>query len=255
MIVTPHFMKKAIKQLNLGSLSANLTFACEQDCRIGVAQAFVDSYALEIQPIFSDFSQKVTKNLYYNTSLSKITTDPSLVSSILKSIYTSTKDLVNKTLPQTVISESPRKIHDAIFETEPKFKGDCNHPKRVTQPPSGVAWTFDDCKNMDYICGNPPSVCHFFEDNRSRSIKAIVDDVKFHCSSGEFYDMIMNNIKTVATHDGLESDNVNYLLEQTGMTIKQYIDEFPATFQMKFCSNNTCNKYDHKIKELLLTFP
>ncbi|CAG8437166.1 13575_t:CDS:1 [Funneliformis mosseae] len=233
------------------------TFACEKDCRIGVAQAFVDSYALELQPMFTDLSQKITKNLYYNdnTSLSKITTDPSLASNVLKSIYTSTSELVNKTLLQTVISESPRKIHDAIFETEPKFKGDCNNPKRVTQPPPGIAWTFDDCKKMDYICGNPPSVCHFFEDNRSRSIKAIVSNVQSHCSNGDFYDRIMSNIKTVATHGGIESDGVNYLLNQTSTAIKQHLDQFPAAFQMNFCSNNTCNKYDHKIKELLLTYP
>src|SRR6266498_429049 len=117
------------------------TFACEQDCREGIAQAFVDSYALEIQPIFSELSLNISSYIYYNALVNQLMMNITLAPNLLNSIYTSSYNYVNNTLPQMILSESPQQILYSIFETEPKFKGDCNHPPRVKQPPVGVPWT------------------------------------------------------------------------------------------------------------------
>ncbi|CAO3650387.1 unnamed protein product [Cunninghamella blakesleeana] len=64
-------------------------------------------------------------------------------------------------------------IYSVMFMEQDPFKGDCNHPSRLSRnkPPPGDFWTLKECEDMDYICGNPPSICHFLDIIKKRIIE------------------------------------------------------------------------------------
>ncbi|CAG8707991.1 7426_t:CDS:1, partial [Funneliformis mosseae] len=48
-------------------------------------------------------------------------------------------------------------VSDSILVQNPMFKGQCQKPLKVIQPPIGDPWKLSDC-------GNPPSMCHFMDE-------------------------------------------------------------------------------------------
>src|SRR6266542_211915 len=143
--------------------------ACEQSCREGISNAFGDNYATEIKKLIKPFITKLQQNAY----------------SGLVKIKSTTKSKCNKVI-ENEVNKFQKKfssglealIENSIFEQSPQFKGQCQHPLKVKQPPPGVAWTMSDCENQDYICGNPPAICHFMDQYvKPRNVKNVIQSM------------------------------------------------------------------------------
>ncbi|CAG8462324.1 7612_t:CDS:1 [Acaulospora morrowiae] len=228
--------------------------ACEEPCRVGVSKAFVDNWKTEILPIFKIFSVNSTFDLYNNTLLNNVTTDVKLLGKVLSDIYEHTQQSISG-LSDIFIPTLPAIIEDAIFNVEPRFKGDCNNPKRVTQPQPGVNWTLQDCANMDYICGNPPSICHFLDVAKNKSKNAIVNALTtLSSATGTFLTTVVDEVKAVASGNGLPSSGTDYLVTMVTTNLQHWFNILPATFESAFCPNS-CPQYDQDIKLLLLSYP
>ncbi|KAF9118205.1 hypothetical protein BGW39_001384, partial [Mortierella sp. 14UC] len=128
--------------------------ACERHCQLNVSHAFADKYRLLTTQHFLTISQKIDQSLFHGVTPTVYSpTEATNAILRLQESLTRAQHAWDVWLFQIVF--------DTIFVDEPKFKGDCNEPHRVDQPAVGVSWTMSDCHAMDYICGNPPSICHF----------------------------------------------------------------------------------------------
>ncbi|KAF0551566.1 Phosphoenolpyruvate carboxykinase ATP [Gigaspora margarita] len=228
--------------------------SCEKDCRAGISNAFADSWSNEVKPIFENFKKNATSNLFYGISFDKISSDPNVINKITKELINSVSGQCDN-FTSEYIYEMPGVIQNAIFNEEPKFMGDCNNPKRVTQPPKGVNWTMDDCVKMDYVCGNPPSICHFFDVNKNKSFVDLDQKIANYSAPGGVYiTAIKNNVTAIATNYNLTSDGANHLETCISTNFQSWLNVFPASFSSAFCPD-MCPKYDTNIKLLLLSYP
>ncbi|KAG0203235.1 hypothetical protein BGX28_004417 [Mortierella sp. GBA30] len=238
----------------VGAFSLLLTFApcsvqaCERECQVNVTRAFADKYQELSSIYYTLLSQKVDETLFYGIPIDTVL-EPVGSKDAVKLIQDSVTRAENAwdvTIFQTVF--------DTIFKDEPKFKGDCNQPHRVNQPPRGVNWTISDCHNMDYICGNPPSICHFMPMIKTRIRNKMISLLQSRVS-GDDSDVYINFLgPALQTLLMKEPKLVNYTaklhgnLNQVLATIKTELEKFADEDQWK-------QDWDLEIKILLLTFP
>ncbi|KAF9123502.1 hypothetical protein BGW39_008918 [Mortierella sp. 14UC] len=229
------------------ALFAPSVLACERECQVNVSRAFADKYELISNTYYTFLNEKVEKSLFYGVP------DQTLSGMEVTAAVKTIKDSVEqakvawaKTIFQTVF--------DTIFKDEPKFKGDCNHPRRVTQPPLGVNWTMPDCHNMDYICGNPPSICHFMPMIKTRIVKKLTLQLQGRVD-GDDSDVYLNYVgpalqniiaaqPKLAPFVAILHGNLNQILEE----VKKDLNNFAGETQWQ-------HAWDLDIKILLLTFP
>ncbi|KAF8924143.1 hypothetical protein EDD21DRAFT_156512 [Dissophora ornata] len=245
----------------LSVISLALTFtpstvlACERECQVNVSHAFADKYQMISSDYFTLLNHKIGESFFYGIpNIGQLLTPAESVTAV-KTL----QDSVIKAQTAWDVTIFPT-VFDTIFKDEPKFKGDCNHPHRVNQPPRGVNWTMPDCHNMDYICGNPPSICHFMPMIKTRIVKKLKTQLE-EKMDGDDSDVYVNFLgpalqellatdppgglgeklqKYAATLHG----NLNQILE----TIKLDLENFAVEVQWK-------KEWDLEIKILLLTFP
>ncbi|KAF9933381.1 hypothetical protein BGZ65_004151 [Modicella reniformis] len=229
------------------ALFAPSAHACERECQVNVSRAFADKYEVLSNNYFTILSDKVQESLFDGIPSVTLTyTEKENVLSRFQDWIVSAQTAWDSTVFQTVF--------DTIFKDEPKFKGDCNHPHRVIQPRRGVNWTMSDCHKMDYICGNPPSICHFMPMIKTR----IVNKLKFQLvarfdgfNSDIFVNSLSPALQTVLTDLPLLQAYVTILNTNLGHildSIKEDIIDFADDSQWK-------REWDSLIKYLLLTFP
>lgn len=229
------------------ALFAPSVLACERECQVNVSRAFADKYELISDTYYTFLNDRVGKSLFYGIPEDTLTGVE--VNTAIKTV----QDSVNqagiawgKTIFQTVF--------DTIFKDEPKFKGDCNHPRHVIQPPRGVNWTMPDCHNQDYICGNPPSICHFMPMIKTRINKKLTLQLQGRVD-GDDSDVYVNYVapalQTVITtqpklalHIAILHGNLNQILEE----VKKDLANFASETQWR-------KEWDMDIKWLLLSFP
>ncbi|KAG0045486.1 hypothetical protein BGZ83_009324 [Gryganskiella cystojenkinii] len=221
--------------------------ACEHECQVNVSRAFSDKYEILSNDYFTILNTKVKDSLFYGVPKDTLTADET------NTAITTIADAV--TVPQKAWAESLFKtVFAEIFVTEPKFKGDCNKPHRVTQPPKGVWWKMPDCHNMDYICGNPPSICHFMPMIKTRIVKTLIGQLqtKFDGDEAEIYDdyvgpalaTIIQNQPKLTDHQAILHGNLNQILEGIKESLVDFANEA-----------HWSKDWDLEIKNLLLTFP
>jgi len=222
--------------------------ACEESCRQGISHAFGDNYSIEIKNLFKTFVEKLEENAYFG----------------LNSVKSSTKSACNKAIEegtdkfQTTFSNSlAQLIEGSIFDQSPQFKGQCQHPLRVTQPPAGVAWTMDDCNNQDYICGNPPAICHFMDQYvKPRNVKNVIESMTERLSgNGTFYKSLTKSVIDASKKSGVKGDELKTFTTAVKDNILKTFNIFSSYFASEFCKGTTCDHYDHDIKMKLLSYP
>ncbi|KAG0212844.1 hypothetical protein BGX28_005500 [Mortierella sp. GBA30] len=229
------------------ALFAPSVLACERECQVNVSRAFADKYEILSNQYFTLLDTRIGESLFYGVPNDLLTTAEATAS--IKTVSDSVvaaKEAWAKTIFPTVF--------DTIFKDEPKFKGDCNHPHRVNQPPRGVNWTMPDCHNMDYICGNPPSICHFMPMIKTRIVAKLTlqlqnlvdgdDSNVYENFVGPALQTVLNAEPKLNPHLGKLHGNLNQILE----TVKTELGEFASESQWK-------EEWDMEIKWLLLTFP
>jgi len=229
------------------ALLAPSVLACERECQVNVSRAFADKYEILSNQYFTLLNQKVEASFFYGIPNNPL--NPTESADVLKTMsdsITGAQEAWSKTIFQTVF--------DTIFKDEPKFKGDCNVPHRVNQPPRGVNWTMPDCHNMDYICGNPPSICHFMPMIKTRIVKKLTtqlqdrvngDDSDVYVSFiGPALQNILGGTPKLTAHLKTLHANLNQILESVRDELATFADD-----------ENWKPEWDMEIKWLLLTFP
>ncbi|KAF9924994.1 hypothetical protein FBU30_005158 [Linnemannia zychae] len=247
------------------------TDACERQCQLNVSHAFADKYQLLSASHFAILSQKIGQSLFYGVpSTAYSPTEASNAILHLQEAVVRAQHVWDAPLFRT--------IFDTIFVDEPKFKGDCNEPHRVDQPPLGVNWTMSDCHAMDYICGNPPSICHFMPMIKARIEKKLTEqlatkiggdrfmekDGKSSIDDGDVYANFLGPAlsKLVMTHPKLEPytatlhGNLNQILEVVRGEIVKEMKPLGEGGTIAAVENERWKpEWDIEIKLLLLSFP
>ncbi|KAI8378881.1 hypothetical protein EDC96DRAFT_493510 [Choanephora cucurbitarum] len=152
--------------------AASTVLACEMDCRRGVSKGFAHFYGPVIEESVNNLQLKLT-DATSKVSVPSIITQNIDGSEVTSDLENSIKySLDNFTTMATADSRLAEGFYQVIFNEELPYKGDCNNPKRLTRkmPPPGESWTMDECRKMDYRCGNPPSICYALEDVKQRCI-------------------------------------------------------------------------------------
>ncbi|KAF8964853.1 hypothetical protein BGZ46_000711 [Entomortierella lignicola] len=245
-------MKFPLASTLLGLFSLTLSLpsvqACEHDCQVGVSHAFADKYQLLSSHYFSLLSQNIDDSLFYGVPHLEILTpvESGEAIHIMRDSITKAQNAWDVTLFQT--------IFETIFQDEPKFKGDCNNPHRVTQPHLGVNWTMPDCHNMDYICGNPPSICHFMPMIKDRIVKKLIYQLQERMDGndsdiyanfiGPALQTLLQQYTKLVPYTAAIHGNLNHILE----VVRGKLVEFADADQWR-------REWDMDIKILLLTFP
>ncbi|KAI1316834.1 hypothetical protein EDD11_009412 [Mortierella claussenii] len=229
------------------ALFAPSVLACERECQVNVSHAFADKYQLLSDRYFTLLNTKIEESLFYGLPADTLTNaEKEAAIKTVKDSVVAAQTTWGNTIFQTVF--------DTIFKDEPKFKGDCNHPHRVNQPPRGVNWTMPDCHNMDYICGNPPSICHFMPMIKTRTVNKLIGQMQARVD-GDDSDVYVNNLgpalqniltaqPKLKNFEATLHGNLNQILESIKQSLANFADE--AQWQ---------HQWDLEIKMLLLTFP
>lgn len=236
-------------------LAINPVQACESSCQNGISKAFSDAYSKEIDKIFSKYVTDLTDSSSLFDGVKVHTKLKIKIKEAISTAVTNQKNNFEGSLADLA--------KNSIFNEKPQFKGQCQHPLRVKQPPAGVNWTLTDCKNQDYICGNPPAICHFMNQIvKPRIVKNINTDFKSLVSSNKFSGTIKEGIKSAAISQGLSGNDLDTVVNGVSSNADDTLPGFQNDFVAGFCSaikgkkdKTTCDKYDDNIKSLLLSFP
>ncbi|KAI1320955.1 hypothetical protein EDD11_009278 [Mortierella claussenii] len=207
------------------------------------------NYQILSNDYFTSLSHKIEQSLFYGIPTAETTLTPAETTAAIKIL----QDSVERAQNAWDVSIF-HTVFDTIFKDEPKFKGDCNYPKRVTQPPLGVNWTMPDCHNMDYICGNPPSICHFMPMIKTRIVQKLRAELQTRVDGddGDVYinflgpalQTLLQQQPKVAKSQAALHGNLNQILAK----VKDELIGFASEAQWQ-------KEWDMEIKILLLTFP
>jgi hypothetical protein len=121
--------------------------ACEKDCRAGVSTDLAGAYKPVIQKTVDDLESSIVSSLEQQM-------DPQEVLEMKTSVKNTLADFVNYATNYTRLAAG---IHHVMFDETLPYKGDCNHPPRLTRrmPPPGESWTMEECKkSMSLSCIN-----------------------------------------------------------------------------------------------------
>ncbi|CAO3598267.1 unnamed protein product [Absidia cylindrospora] len=252
--------------------SSMMVSGCEPPCRHGLAKAFADNYA----PVVQDTVVQLHSNLKAN--LFESTTTPVQITSVVpeKAIHDAVLNAVQETLDAyTHWAKGPtleNGIFQVMFNEKDPFKGDCNNPKRVDRrmPPPGESWTLQECEKMDYICGNPPSICHHLKMVKER----IVDRIKNQLIEQATFDdgllvhSLVENIKRSVRASmtkygaGSMTDNV-HVMEYANSLVNNAINSLSSWVNNEvenLCDGSSsqsshCSGWDPQIKTEILKWP
>ncbi|KAF9081344.1 hypothetical protein BGX23_000979 [Mortierella sp. AD031] len=174
---TRSIWRGVLSLLALSTSSLLAVEACERECQLGVSHAFADKYQVLTSHTFANLSSQIRTTFFYGvptTAYSPAEATDAITR--LQEAVTRAQQSWDVPLFRTIL--------DTIFLDEPKFQGDCNDPHRVDQPPVGVNWTMKDCHAMDYICGKPPSICHFLPMIKARIDRKLTGQLRTKVGGG-----------------------------------------------------------------------
>ncbi|KAI8878488.1 hypothetical protein K501DRAFT_195752 [Backusella circina FSU 941] len=222
---------------------ASTVFACEKDCRAGVSTDLANAYTPVIQKTVDDLESTLV------TSLEQQMEDPQQVTEMKTLVKNTLVDFVSYATNYTQLAAG---IHHVLFDEALPYKGDCNHPARLTRkmPPPGESWTMEECEKMDYRCGNPPSICHFLDDVKQR----VLGRIRRQLTEGAAYDNgklttdLVTNIKnTLPVQDIVVSTIIRSVDAWANKNVRDMCDT-PDQQEL-------CNSFDHDVKLAILKWP
>ncbi|KAI7872370.1 hypothetical protein BDF14DRAFT_1752734 [Spinellus fusiger] len=250
---------------------ASTTFACEPECRHGLARDFTTFYRPVMELSMSDLHKRLTattmKPVAIAEQLSAIVMEETIREDVRNSINNSLENFVNTASGKTLESG----IFKVMFAEENPFKGDCNHPKRLERnmPPPGESWRRDECEKMDYICGNPPAICHFLSDIKERIVGRMRDQLKDHARYQQgllfreiaqgyrqsVYNTLVRYGAGSMANDPSVMDYINVQVDYGKSALNDWINEdLPRLCKLPE-HNEICNGWDEKIIPEILKWP
>ncbi|CAO3612656.1 unnamed protein product [Cunninghamella blakesleeana] len=259
------------KGLAIITLFTSLVYSCEIDCRHGVANALAEEYKPVVMDTVDKLQLILKRNLFHNDNIPSIISDAVPVESIHENIILTTQDTLKKFTAEITKKQLEEGIFSVMFKEEKPFKGDCNNPKRLERkmPPVGESWTMEECNKMDYICGNPPSICYHLQMVKSRIIERIENQLTDHATfdNGLLVHSLVQNIKrslhSVMVHFGAGSlvdniETINYADSLVSSTIRS-LDIWAKEDLSTVCKGPNASKYctgwDERVKIEILKWP
>ncbi|KAF9968100.1 hypothetical protein BGZ70_006642 [Mortierella alpina] len=237
----------------LGALSLSLTFApslvqaCEHECRVNVSHAFADKYQQLSSNYFTLLSQRAQDQIFHGIPVQTMgALDKDNAIKLIQDAVTRAQNTWDVTIYPTVFN--------TIFIDKPPFKGDCNAPFRVKQPPLGVNWTMSDCHKMDYICGNPPSICHFMPMIKDRIGKKLIAQLRARVG-GVDSDLYINFLRPAVDTLLMQEDKFSTFQVALRGNLNQVLESFQDVTDNFANEDQWSHDWDMEIKTLLLTFP
>ncbi|GAA5812530.1 hypothetical protein MFLAVUS_005986 [Mucor flavus] len=260
-----------IKSISFILLVASSTLACEMDCRRGVSKNFAHFYAPVIQDSVDNLHVQLTKAVI-KVAVPSVITDQidkaELLDDIEESIDTSLNAFIAMATSQSKLAEG---FYQVTFNEELPYKGDCNNPRRLTRkmPPPNESWTMDECRKMDYRCGNPPSICYFLEDVKARCVGRMRRQLTEYASfdNGALVKSLVRDtrksIYSTFGNNGVgklsENNQVElYIAKLVSATIRSldiWVSEDVTQLCDKPSQKELCNSWDEQIKLEILKWP
>ncbi|KAL0094273.1 hypothetical protein F4703DRAFT_1817477 [Phycomyces blakesleeanus] len=253
------------------ALFAGLTLACEPDCRHGLANDFSKFYSPVLQMAIDELHEKLaaelTKPITIAEQLSVVVYEENIREDVRTNIGPALKGFVAEAVG--------KKLEDGIFKVmfaeELPFKGDCNNPKRIDRkmPPPGESWTREECEKMDYICGNPPSICHFLPDIKLRIVGRIRQQLHdyaryqqgllFRTIAQAYRQSVHNTLVKYGagsmTNDPSVMAYVNTLISGAGNATEDWLVEDVSELCTRPAQKELCDGWDEKIIPEILKWP
>ncbi|KAG0174454.1 hypothetical protein DFQ28_006476 [Apophysomyces sp. BC1034] len=263
------------KSIALLALFATTAFACEPTCRHGVANAFAGYYGPVIRLAVDDLRAPLVASLHRAVVPEEL--EQTLPSGPLR---LGAEKAVESALDNFITQASGRPLETGIYnvmfsektEYQP-FKGDCNaSPRRLTRnmPRIGESWTMEECEKMDYICGNPPSICYFLDEIKNRIVKNIQKQLKEYSSSSDNAILLRGLANSLRQHVGevmaefgagsaMDDPLTVRLLNAYLSNAVGALDAWLQTDVEKLCKKPqheaACNGFDPAIKIEILKWP
>ncbi|KAI9472072.1 MAG: hypothetical protein EXX96DRAFT_582789 [Benjaminiella poitrasii] len=262
--------KMLVKSLLLLSL-VPFTLACEMDCRRGVSGDLARYYAPVLNETIHELEPQLSRSLQDITVPATITAEVSqaeILDDLRQAISTTLEDFFE-------LASAPSRLADGfyqvIFNEELPYKGDCNHPKRLDRkmPDPGESWTMEECRKMDYRCGNPPSICYFLEDVKSRCVGRMKRQLTEYASfdNGRLVSDLVRgarrSITTSLSNHGMgqlsESAAVEGYVAKVVSAIIRTLDHWVANDVRELCEKpgqeDLCHGWDDAIRKEILKWP
>ncbi|KAI9300536.1 hypothetical protein BJ944DRAFT_272896 [Cunninghamella echinulata] len=250
-------------------LYSQLIIACERPCRDAIAKSFTEKYS----PLIHHVIDKLQDPLLHTIQQKQV---PEQLSStmpidVLQSMLTNRILIQIQQLKNHTTFNLQDNIYNVMFkDVDPPFKGDCSVPKRLERkvPPPNESWTLQECELMDYVCGNPPSICHFLDMIKQR----IIDRMKILLEEPVQFDGIIFKSLAQDTKQTIQGLMVKYgagsLLRDQSVFgyINNIIRDMMHTFDewvesdiKNLCDDPDqelfCGGWDNDIKYEILKFP
>ncbi|CAG8570910.1 6843_t:CDS:1 [Paraglomus occultum] len=241
-----------ISTLLIGSsLLFSSTQACEAECQKGISKAFGDKYGDELKPFFDRFKTDLTNTILQGVDFD----DVGEGSKLQKAVPDVAKSKVDQ-LETEFVGSLQQLAFKSIFVQNPRYKGDCNHPKLVKQPKKGVPWARSDCDKQTYLCGNPPAICHDIQKIKNRIFTNIQAELtKLASNTGAYFTALDETVSDTARAVGVSlKKRKKFLMPTVDSNIQNALSRFLDDIESKFC-HDTCSQYDDPIIDLLLQFP
>ncbi|KAI8140667.1 hypothetical protein BJV82DRAFT_622054 [Fennellomyces sp. T-0311] len=256
--------------LLLLSVLASAAFACEPECRHGLAAAFAAFYAPVVQLSVQDLHHTFSGTLFNATipkQVSAVVPEEALRAGLMNSL----SDTLDLFVDQAAGKPLEDGIYSVMFSEKDPFKGDCNNPARLTRkmPPAGESWRRDECVKMDYICGNPPSICHFLDPIKLRIVTRLREQLVGYATFDNGF-LVRNVVQTVKQTTSavlaqygagslIEDPNVTAYIDGLVSNSVRSLDTWAAVDVKQLCERpgqlEACNGWDEEIIPEILKWP
>ncbi|KAI8073914.1 hypothetical protein BC940DRAFT_267109 [Gongronella butleri] len=244
------------------------TFACEPPCRHAIAKAFTQQYWPLVQQVMAQLDMPLTRPVYKRPPPYQLT-DVVPVDVLQETLADTARQVVKAFVNDTSYGLEEQ-IYNVMFNEEEPFKGDCSSPPRLDRkmPPEGEAWTMDECRRMDYRCGNPPSICHHIDLIKTRIVKRIQSQLSVTAAfDGPLYQPIAQeckeNVKHILTKYGgaalLRDASIMAYTNDVVTDIRLALEDWITDHVNTMCTNpeqeEYCGGWEYALKLEILKWP
>ncbi|CDH50721.1 hypothetical protein RO3G_07942 [Lichtheimia corymbifera JMRC:FSU:9682] len=254
--------------------------ACEPECRHAISQILADRYMPVIDSTMNELQDMLSDSLG-SVPVPEQLSDLIPTKEVQDGVQTTIEEglegfMAQLTTPtngddDTAVSLTLEEgIHQAMFSGDQPFKGDCNNPSRLSRkmPPAGESWTREECQKMDYICGNPPSICHHLDQIKGRIVDYIrarlKDETLF--GSGNLFKNIAPAIKekvrgTIRRYGAgslLKDPSVAAYINVMATNTMHTLDKWSRDTVESLCtdqSDELCHGWDEQVIPEILKWP
>src|SRR2546429_9879426 len=101
-----------------------------------------------------------------------------------------------------------------------------------------------DCECQDYICGNPPAVCHYMDEYvKPRNVKNVKESLAERLSCNGSFSKSLSTAVINAAKSSMKASDLSSFAEFVKKNINDQLNIYTDYFNQEFCKGSTCDKY------------